>query len=55
MKVCVLLSGVLLMPEGVAAQVPAARRDLVVAACKPHGYRYCHRLQLELFGNTRGT
>ncbi|MCX6877204.1 MAG: 7-carboxy-7-deazaguanine synthase QueE [Verrucomicrobia bacterium] len=48
-------SKVLLMPEGVAAEVLAARRDLVVAACKQHGYRYCHRLQLGLFGHTRGT
>ena len=46
---------VLLMPEGVAEDVLAARRDFVVAACKQHGYRYCHRLQITLFGNTRGT
>lgn len=46
---------VLLMPEGVAEEVLAARRDFVVAACKQHGYRYCHRLQITLFGNTRGT
>ncbi len=48
-------SQVWLMPEGIVAEVPAARRDFVVAACKEHGYRYCHRLQLTLFGNTRGT
>jgi len=46
---------VLLMPEGVTAEVLAARRAFVVAACKQYGYRYCHRLQIELFGNTRGT
>ncbi len=46
---------VLLMPEGIAAEALAARRDFVVAACKQHGYRYCHRLHVELFGNTRGT
>ncbi len=46
---------ILLMPEGVADEVLAARRDFVVAACKQHGYRYCHRLQIGLFGNTRGT
>lgn len=46
---------VLLMPEGVSTEVLAARRDFVVAACKQHGYRYCQRLQIELFGNTRGT
>ncbi len=46
---------VLLMPEGRSVAETAARRELVVAACKAHGYRYCHRLHLELFGNTRGT
>ena len=51
----VLPEKVLLMPEGVAAEVPTARRDLVIAACKQHGFRYCQRLHLTLFGNTRGT
>jgi len=46
---------VLLMPEGVSSEDLTARRDFVVAACRQHGYRYCHRLQIELFGNTRGT
>jgi len=46
---------VLLMPEGVAAEVPAARRDVLLAACKQHGFRYCQRLHIALFGNTRGT
>ncbi|KAB2641280.1 MAG: 7-carboxy-7-deazaguanine synthase QueE [Verrucomicrobia bacterium] len=46
---------VLLMPEGVAAEVPPAQRDLLLAACKQHGFRYCQRLHLALFGNTRGT
>lgn len=46
---------VLLMPEGRSVAELAARRDLVVAACKTHGFRYCHRLHVELFGNTRGT
>jgi 7-carboxy-7-deazaguanine synthase len=46
---------VLLMPEGVSEAVLTARQDFVVAACKQHGYRYCPRLQIGLFGNTRGT
>ena len=46
---------VLLMPEGRTVAELAARRDLVVAACKAHGFRFCHRLHVELFGNTRGT
>ncbi|MEI7954727.1 MAG: 7-carboxy-7-deazaguanine synthase QueE [Verrucomicrobiota bacterium] len=46
---------VLLMPEGITPEASAACREWVVAACKQHGYRYCHRLHLSLFGNTRGT
>ncbi|MCU0781441.1 MAG: 7-carboxy-7-deazaguanine synthase QueE [Akkermansiaceae bacterium] len=44
-----------LMPEGVSPEELAAKRDFVLAACRKFGYRYCHRLHLELFGNTRGT
>lgn len=45
---------VMLMPEGVS--VPN-RRDVewVIAACSERGWRYCHRLHIELFGDTRGT
>ena len=46
---------VLLMPEGRTVAELTARRELVVAACKTHGFRYCHRLHVELFGNVRGT
>lgn len=45
---------VMLMPEGVATPT----RELtawVVEACKCRGWRYCHRLHIDLFGNTRGT
>lgn len=45
---------VLLMPEG-TAHPPRALTDLIVKACITHGYRYCHRLHIELFGHTRGT
>lgn len=45
---------VLLMPEGVAAPA-AGMRDLVLGACMERGFRYCHRLHIELFGNRRGT
>jgi len=45
---------VMLMPEGVEA--PAAGSvGWVVEACVERGWRYCHRLHIELFGNTRGT
>lgn len=45
---------VMLMPEGVR---PPAREqtDWVVRACIERGWRYCQRLHIVLFGNTRGT
>ena len=46
---------VLLMPEGTDLDTLAARRSTLVDLCKTHGYRYCSRLHIELFGNTRGT
>lgn len=45
---------VLLMPEGVAAPDPAGLGWLV-ETCLVRGWRYCHRLHIELFGNRRGT
>ena len=46
---------VLLMPEGTEAGVLAGRRDWLVGLCVERGFRYCERLQIEVFGNTRGT
>lgn len=43
-----------LMPEGVSTPEPA-RVAWVVEACLERGWRYCHRLHVELFGNRRGT
>ncbi len=45
----------LLMPEGVTVEALESRRDWLVDACKLHGFRYCQRLHIDLFGNTRGT
>jgi 7-carboxy-7-deazaguanine synthase len=45
----------LLMPEGVTAAALGARREWLVDACKQHGFRFCQRLHINLFGNTRGT
>lgn len=45
---------VLLMPEG-TSPAPHASRDWVWQACLRHGWRYCHRLHIDLFGNTRAT
>ena len=46
---------VLLMPEGVDAQILASRASRLVEVCKREGFRYCPRLHIELFGHTRGT
>jgi 7-carboxy-7-deazaguanine synthase len=45
---------VMLMPEGVKSPSPAST-EWVVRECVARGWRYCHRLHIELFGNTRGT
>ncbi|MEX2219692.1 MAG: 7-carboxy-7-deazaguanine synthase QueE [Phycisphaerales bacterium] len=45
---------ILLMPEGVTTPDPAFRRWLA-AECLRRNWRYCPRLHIELFGNTRGT
>lgn len=45
---------VMLMPEGVTT--PSAElKAWVVDACVRRGWRYAHRLHIELFGNRRGT
>ncbi|MFK7959546.1 MAG: 7-carboxy-7-deazaguanine synthase QueE [Phycisphaerales bacterium] len=43
-----------LMPEGVQSPDPDAIA-WVVDACMDRGWRLCHRLHIELFGDTRGT
>ena len=45
----------LLMPEGITLEILGSRRDWLVDACKQHGFRFCQRLHIDLFGNTRGT
>jgi len=50
----VLPRDVLLMPEGVTSP-DAARVQWVVRACLERGWRYCHRLHIDLFGNRPGT
>lgn len=46
---------VFLMPEGRDVASLAARKSWLLATCLEKGYRYCHRLHIELFGNTPGT
>ncbi len=46
---------VLLMPEGVTVEAIRARAGWLGELCKARGFRYAHRLHLELYGNRRGT
>lgn len=46
---------ILLMPEGRTAEKIRGRDETLIGLCKNHGYRYCNRLHVELFGDTRGT
>ena len=46
---------VLLMPEGIDAATLSSRAGWVSDVCKRTGFRYCPRLHVELYGNTRGT
>ncbi len=46
---------ILLMPEGRTVAELQQRAPLIVEWCKTRGWRYCPRLHIELFGNTRGT
>ena len=49
------LDRILLMPEGTDTKTLASRTPWVVEICKREGFRFCPRLQIELFGHTRGT
>ena len=46
---------IMLMPEGVSMDVLRTRAGWLAELCKTRGYRYAHRLQIELYGDTRGT
>ena len=46
---------VLLMPQGIDLETLRAREALILEACKTDGYRFCSRLHIQLFGNTKGT
>lgn len=46
---------VLLMPEGISPDTLRRNSARLVELCKTHGYRYCTRLHIDLFGNTKGT
>lgn len=46
---------ILLMPEGRTVAELQQHSLKVVEWCKARGWRYCPRLHIDLFGNTRGT
>ena len=46
---------VLLMPEGTSTEMIRGRDETLLDICKRYGYRFCNRLHIELFGNTRAT
>lgn len=46
---------VLLMPEGTDVEKLRERGPLIAELCLEHGFRFAPRIQIELFGNTRGT
>ncbi len=48
-------SKILLMPEGTDIATIRGRDETLIEVCKREGYRYCNRLHIELFGNTKGT
>ena len=48
-------SKILLMPEGTDETHIAARQMELVNLCTKRGNRYCDRLHIRLFGNTKGT
>jgi 7-carboxy-7-deazaguanine synthase len=49
------LHQILLMPEGIDVKTLATRSPWLAEICKREGFRFCPRLQIELFGHTRGT
>jgi len=46
---------VMLMPEGRDGETLRRRMQALVAPCMERGWRLCPRLQIDLFGDTRGT
>lgn len=46
---------ILLMPEAVSVERMRERAAWLGEICKARGYRYAHRLHLDLYGNKRGT
>lgn len=47
-------SKVLLMPQGITAEELDRRGRWLAEGCLKHGFRYCARLHIHLYGNVRG-
>lgn len=45
---------VLLMPEGRTREAVNERAQWLVEVCKDHGFRYCPRLHIDIWGDKRG-
>lgn len=48
-------SKIMLMPEGIDEITLKERSGWVSDICKEYGFRFCQRLQIQLYGNTKGT
>ncbi|MBI3832886.1 MAG: 7-carboxy-7-deazaguanine synthase QueE [Planctomycetes bacterium] len=48
-------ASVLLMPQGVTVEELAAKNSWLADVCKSRGFRFCPRLHIYLYGNTRST
>jgi 7-carboxy-7-deazaguanine synthase len=46
---------VLVMPQGQTREELHARAPWIVELCKTHGFTYCPRLHIDIWGNRRGT
>jgi 7-carboxy-7-deazaguanine synthase len=45
---------VLLMPEAATLKKMNQLNDLLIRACKEYGFRYCRRVQIDVFGSQKG-
>jgi hypothetical protein len=45
---------ILLMPEGTTPAILQERSQWLIEICKTHGYRFCQRLHIMVWGAKRG-
>ena len=48
-------STIVLMPQGITRDQIQGKQNWMVEICKQHGYRYSPRLQVDIWGDQRGT